>query len=1760
MSDRNQPAQKNLFQKIARLWGRNSQLSQNGLNSAARRPGLELLEARVVPTFNYTVTNIADRPTEAGGAIDGSLRRGLQLAAISGEDSVITFDPSVFNPNNPQTITLNGVDGALVVANPQIKIQGPGMSALTIKANDGISAVSIISSGSGYAPGDILFQPIGAGPNYAGGAQFTVTAVDSNGRITGLFVQKPGGGQKVGDILDSTTNPPGLIRLTGNGTGAILQVSAVRAASGLFLTQSQATYVEISGMRLTNSNTISGGNPVGAIYHIGGNLKLSGIFMDGDSDRGILGYGIYAQNGSKDVEITDSKIINVSLVGVRSDNSTSITVNNTLLQGNDWGGIIANFGDTVTVTNSEFNFNGDSLTDDPFVITGGIQLTGNLKVSNSYFTKNFGGYGGGAIKIQGGTSTITSSFFNSNFSQMPDDQSYTANSRFSFGGGGAIWNENGAMTIDNVGFTDNLASFYGRDNGGGAVYNQGGALTLTRSTFTGNTANIFTNPFQAPVPPDATIATPDQYPTSRYSGGGGVYSGGPTIISQVTFDDNSVTSGVNIWRLPDAKTWLVSNPYERLFSGGGALYITNHPLAPIANVVSTISEVTFYNNSVVNTAPIGTEDTVNFGATTVASLNGVDPLVYGRGLTGGAIIVADSRVRTNLNTSFDDFNTGKTNTVNMVNITVTNNRVDNQSVPVGVLNGTPDPLNPAAYYDALGIAQGSSGGVFMDTRDTNASQTANSLLVSNFGVNITSPNVVPVVYANNIVTDIGSRTVRNAGNGYQFIWNEVRSIWNSLGSNYYDAVGLEMLREQLTFSYVTAVVNGPGPGDIRDIPQNLLDPEGLKVNPGPNITVGMSTPNIWTGNFETDQIETVALTRTSPARDTGSTKIGNVVLYPDLTGLVDNRFINRNVNLALDIGAYEAQIPSIAQIVNNQLNPNPAEYGQPVSFSVNVNSDGASTKVGIVGTIYVEDSKTGQIIAQQDVKGLPPAPGQQATVTANFTINDALGKYFAASNTYNLRAFFDNSPDFAPSKTDIVQLVINPATTTVTLSGGSPNPSGTNSPVTFTGKVTAPNSTAFPDGVVTLLDITNPNNPIPLVSGTLVNGNYSLTTSFPVAQPYNLRVDYQSSSGNFKPSSSPTVVQEVGQLVNVALGAPTPSTIAKGNTAVITATVTPVTPSGVNILGNVEFYYTAPGTTTPVLLGTVLAQDAVGFPSSSSLAYNFTINPSAASPSPNGMPLGANTITAKYVRTAGDIYVGPTSNGQTLTVTGQATSTNLLVQPTQTNFGNSVQLTATVVPSSLLAVPPGGTITFYDGATAVSQPIPINSNFQASITIVTFSGGTHSITAKYSGDNVNYVGSTSAATTLTINKQNTVTVLTALPASGTTGVPTTLTATIQGAPAGAPNPSGQVQFFDGNNSLGFGTIGANSQASLANVTLTTGVHNLKAVYVGDVNYNGSTGTLNYTVKKPLVQPVYAVAPGGGSTLVAFDSVTNQQKFALLPFGPNFRGGMRVSTGDVNGDGVADIIVAAGPGGNSSIKVYDGTNGGVIVGFQAFSGYNGAVNVASGDINNDGYEDIIVAPGSLGAGPNVRVISGKNGSLLRSFYAYAPAYTGGVTVASGDVNADGIDDIITGPQIANPPHVMVFSGANGSVLQSYYAYSAAFNGGIFVASGDFNGDGFADVVTGANTGGGPHVVVVSGQNPRTKLASFYAYGANFTGGVRVGVADVNNDGTPDIITGAGPTGGPAVGRFSGIDFKKLDSFYAFGQGGPNNYFGGIFPSI
>ncbi|MBX9623448.1 MAG: hypothetical protein K2X82_06500, partial [Gemmataceae bacterium] len=171
--------------------------------------------------------------------------------------------------------------------------------------------------------------------------------------------------------------------------------------------------------------------------------------------------------------------------------------------------------------------------------------------------------------------------------------------------------------------------------------------------------------------------------------------------------------------------------------------------------------------------------------------------------------------------------------------------------------------------------------------------------------------------------------------------------------------------------------------------------------------------------------------------------------------------------------------------------------------------------------------------------------------------------------------------------------------------------------------------------------------------------------------------------------------------------------------------------------------------------------------------------------------------------------------------------------------------------------------------------------------------------------------------------------------------------------------------------------------------------------------------------------------------------------------------------------------------------------------------------------------------TAGTGPGTpaaaRLYAGGSSVPARTFAPFGD-FAGGVVVATGDVTGDGVEDVVVGAGAGGGPRVVVYDGADGRTVYDFFAYAPEFRGGLGgVAVGDFDGDGYADIVTGAGAGGGPHVKAFDGRTGAEK-ASFFAYAPSFLGGASVAAGDVTGDGRPELLTGAGPGGGPHVRVF------------------------------
>jgi len=220
-----------------------------------------------------------------------------------------------------------------------------------------------------------------------------------------------------------------------------------------------------------------------------------------------------------------------------------------------------------------------------------------------------------------------------------------------------------------------------------------------------------------------------------------------------------------------------------------------------------------------------------------------------------------------------------------------------------------------------------------------------------------------------------------------------------------------------------------------------------------------------------------------------------------------------------------------------------------------------------------------------------------------------------------------------------------------------------------------------------------------------------------------------------------------------------------------------------------------------------------------------------------------------------------------------------------------------------------------------------------------------------------------------------------------------------------------------------------------------------------------------------------------------------------------------------------------------VRVFDLTSGQERFRFRPFPGNPGGARVATADLTGDGIPDIVAGAGPGGA-PRVIAYDGNTGVVLFDFLAFEDSFTGGMFLAAGDFDADGLADLVVTPDAGGGPRVRVFGGGDPErVLADFWGIADPdFRGGARPAVGDLNADGVPDLVVGAGIGGGPRVAVWDGGSirsgtPSALTADFFAFEPTLRGGVYLTVGDMNGDGAADLIVGAGPGGAPRVVVFA-----------------------------
>lgn len=256
-----------------------------------------------------------------------------------------------------------------------------------------------------------------------------------------------------------------------------------------------------------------------------------------------------------------------------------------------------------------------------------------------------------------------------------------------------------------------------------------------------------------------------------------------------------------------------------------------------------------------------------------------------------------------------------------------------------------------------------------------------------------------------------------------------------------------------------------------------------------------------------------------------------------------------------------------------------------------------------------------------------------------------------------------------------------------------------------------------------------------------------------------------------------------------------------------------------------------------------------------------------------------------------------------------------------------------------------------------------------------------------------------------------------------------------------------------------------------------------------------------------------------NTIVTGNAFTNGYFYRLYNFN-----GQQVRTGFFpylhSFPGEQEIIVATQTSDNQDLslsagfgQVYTQRDGEKLVSFYPYTkAYKGRINLAA-KIENGSFRLIATGP-SAGGGPQIRLFSSE-GKLQGSFFAYDKNSRGGVSVALGDVDGDGQDEIITGPGQGIEPLIKIFS-TKGVLKNSFLAYDKKFKGGVSVATGDTNGDGKIEIVSAPGIGGGPHIRIFNARGD--VLANFFAYDKSYHGGIKVTTSDIDNDGVTEILAG------------------------------------------
>lgn len=277
------------------------------------------------------------------------------------------------------------------------------------------------------------------------------------------------------------------------------------------------------------------------------------------------------------------------------------------------------------------------------------------------------------------------------------------------------------------------------------------------------------------------------------------------------------------------------------------------------------------------------------------------------------------------------------------------------------------------------------------------------------------------------------------------------------------------------------------------------------------------------------------------------------------------------------------------------------------------------------------------------------------------------------------------------------------------------------------------------------------------------------------------------------------------------------------------------------------------------------------------------------------------------------------------------------------------------------------------------------------------------------------------------------------------------------------------------------------------------------IIVTSVNIPPQDGLIFLRRSKNIIGAVFR----NGSFANIYDPSGNKVKNGYFVYDNKAAGDNKVVSIDMDSDGNLDKVIA----GNNWIDIYNQDE--FVKRFYPYTEkYNQGINFAVGDLNGDGWVEIITGT-ERGGGPQIRIFSSDGRLINPGFFAYSDKFRGGVSVAVTDMNNNGRMEIVAGAGFGGGPHVRIFDAAGTLLSPGFMAFDPAFRGGVTVATADLNNDGRAEIVTTPGRGGKAEIRIfdMDGQLQNEWLIG---EGSN-TLGLDLSILDLSGDGELDIIS-------------------------------------------